>query len=537
MNHLTSSSHRPESRPVPASSVGRTARACVSVVVLGLLATSLTPAWAQSFLNNRKEVEAATKDIKTGAVNTPTRNITGFTSALRCMDNQLITYAVPETWIVVEEIMDQTKKVNAGVKDMFITSISEMTRRSRAIKLIAYGNDSTNTFSIMQNSERKLQLNPDFSVRGSISQLDESLAKKQTEGGFSLPFFNASKAGTTSSSMLGIDLSVISAKDFTIVPGVTSKNSTIIYKEGTGTDGEGTIKKLGLNFSYSLSRSDGQAQALRNLVELAAVELVGRLNKLPYWTCLGIDPKEEEVASEMSDWWEELSADKTRLITYLQRQLKARGVYTGEIDGEADDELLNGLLAYRRAMGIPANSKVDLAFFTAYLGANHAQIQDKAKAEFAKYLASRPAPAALSADGIANVRVALTGDAPKRNQNYALTVTSDRESFVYCYLRDEDDKIVRLFPNRFMPNAQLKAGAELQLPGALPFNLVANTKGITESVACFATPDDVSKKLAPASWGTDIEPLPVPSFDAVAESFAKASAGKVGLGVLEVKIR
>jgi curli biogenesis system outer membrane secretion channel CsgG len=452
----------------------------------------------------------------------------------------LVTYAVPETWVVVEEIMDQTKKVNAGVKDMFITSISEMTRRSRAIKLIAYGNDSSNTFSLMQNAERKLQVNPDFAVRGSITQLDENIAKKQTEGGFSLPFFSASKAGTTSSAMLGIDLSVISAKDFTIVPGVTSKNSTLLYKEGSGSDGEGTIKKLGLNFSYSLSKSDGQAQALRNLVELAAIELVGRLNKLPYWQCLGIDGKTDEVKLEVSDWWEELNADKTRLITYLQRQLKARGVYTGDIDGEADDELLNGLLSYRRAMGIQASSKVDEEFFSTYLASSHMEIQGKARTDFAKYLASKPAPmapAALSPDGVANVKLNLLGDSPKRDQNYSISIATDRDAFVYCYLQDENDKIARVFPNRFVNNALIKSGGALQLPGQQPFGLVANSKGVLETFACFASATDVAGNLPSAAWGVDLEPLNVSGFDAIGEAFAKTSQGKIGLGVLDVKVK
>lgn len=536
-SRLESHARRPGLVPVRCNAT----RLCASLVAAGLLAGTLAPAaHAQSFLNNRKEVEAATKDVKAGTQNVPTRNITGFTSALRCMDNSLVTYAVPETWVVVEEMLDQTKKVNAGLKDMFITAVSEMTRRSRSIKLIAYGNDSSNTFSLMQNSDRKLQLNPDFAVRGSITQLDENIAKKQTEGGFSLPFFSASKAGTTSSAMLGLDLSMISAKDFTIVPGVTSKNTTLLYKEGSGNDGEGSIKKLGFNFSYSLSRSDGQAQALRNLVELAAVELVGRLNKLPYWQCLGIDGKEDEVKTEISDWWEELNADKSRLITYLQRQLKARGVYGGDIDGEPDDELLNGLLAYRKALGLAPTSKVDLEFFSAYLAANHNEVQGKARAEFAKYLASRPppvAPLALSPDGVANVRVGLLGEPPKRDQNYSVSITTDREAYVYCYLQDENDKIARVFPNRFAPNVLIKPGAGLQLPGQLPFGLVANGKGALETMACFATTADIGAALPPGAWGTDLEPLPVNGFDDIGGAFARTAEGKVGLGVLDIKVK
>ena len=507
------------------------------IAFMGALTSLSTPVQAM----DRGEALESTAKQKTGAQNVPTRNITGFSSALRCMDNKLITFSVPETWVVVEEILDQTKKVNAGAKDMFLTAVSEMTRRSRSIKLIAYGNDSGNTYSLMQNSERKVRVTADYGVRGSITQLDENVIKKQSEAGFTLPFLSASRAGTASTSVLGLDLNIINAKDFTIIPGVSSKNSTVIYKEGSGSDGEGSIRKLGLNFSFSLSNSDGQSQALRNLVELAAIELTGRLEKLPYWQCLGIDENTEEVKAEVSDWWEELSADQPRLVTYLQRQLKARGLYTGELDGQPDDELLNGLMIYRKALGLPESTKLDFPFFNAYLNGNHAELQPKARQEFAKYIANRPKPPeppALSPDGIANVNLELVGTQPVQGgQNYAMTVNVDRPGYLYCYLQDESDKISRVFPNHYQANNQIAPGTKIELPGKMPFSFVANSKKVAETMACFSTSSDIAAKLLPDAWGSDLEPLNIGSFDALSSAFATASDGKVGLGVVYVKVK
>lgn len=66
----------------------------------------------------------------------------------------------------------------------------------------------------------------------------------------------------------------------------------------------------------NLARTEGQSQALRGLVELAVVELIGKLTKTPYWTCLGVsDPKANpETKLEMYDWYHAMAATRVELI-------------------------------------------------------------------------------------------------------------------------------------------------------------------------------------------------------------------------------
>src|SRR5689334_11989054 len=46
----------------------------------------------------------------------PFKSITGFSSALRCMDNLMVDYGVRDISMLVEEIADQTKKIDAGTR-------------------------------------------------------------------------------------------------------------------------------------------------------------------------------------------------------------------------------------------------------------------------------------------------------------------------------------------------------------------------------------------------------------------------------------
>lgn len=108
-------------------------------------------------------------------------------------------------------------------------------------------------------------------------------------------------------------------------------------------------------------------------------------------------------------------------------------------------------------------------------------------------------------------------------ERIALRIALNQDAYMYCYLQDENARIVRFFPNRFHKGALVKADAPVQIPGAMPFELVANSLRVRETVACFATERDLSAQLPESVVGTDFDNLPVASLDQLAGSFAAAA--------------
>lgn len=254
----------------------------------------------------KKQVLDSTNKLKQGPQQKPFRSITNFSSALRCMDDLMISNGVRDVSVLVEDLVDQTKKVNAGTKDMLISAVSDMTKRSRAIRLIAYGQDSGNLIGFLQAAERKnaYAIVPQYDVKGSISQFDDNIAKKSVEFGLAQgENFSLGSGRSGSATILGVDLTMLNTSDLSIVSGVTSRNAVLIYKSGKGLDADAQYKKFGITFGATLSEAEGNAQALRNLVELAAIELFGKLTKVPYWQCLGVDHADETVQIEIADWF------------------------------------------------------------------------------------------------------------------------------------------------------------------------------------------------------------------------------------------
>lgn len=111
----------------------------------------------------------------------------------------------------------------------------------------------------------------------------------------------------------------------------------------------------------------------------------------------------------------------------------------------------------------------------------------------------------------------------KPGERVRLAVTTSHDAHVYCYLQDETRRIQRFYPNRFSRSALVRAGTPLEIPGKMRFEIVANTRSVAETVACFASEQDVIARLPAAVVGTDFASLSATSLDQVRGAFARTA--------------
>src|SRR5258706_4276295 len=284
---------------------------------------------------------------------TPQRNVTTFNDALRCMDKQLLSFGIRDVSLMLEDIPDKTSQIPAGTRDMMVSAISDMTKRSRAVKLVAFGADNQNIVGFLSNLQRQNQfgLVPQFDIRGAVSQFDADAERKESEVGFSLlGLFSAKASRNKVVNVLGFDASVIQTADLTLVNGVTSKNTMVVLRDEKGGDGSATIQKIGITFNTSFTRQESQAQAVRNLIELATIELIGKLVKVPYWKCLGIPLDGPQVTEEIEDWFFGFR-DAPDMNAFMQGQLRNRGFYASAVDGRTNEALRTAIREYAKSIG------------------------------------------------------------------------------------------------------------------------------------------------------------------------------------------
>ena len=526
-------------------------------IALTLLTAAIVTLTGCASLGAKQEVVEKTEVVKKGPQTAPHRSITSFSAGLRCMDNHLIDYGVRDVSVIVEDILDKTTKVSAGTKDMLISAVSDMTKRSRGIRLIAFGSDSGNTIGFLQQAQNRTPyaIVPQYGIRGSVTQFDDAIVRKNADGGIAIePYLGIGLARTAQASMLGLDLTVLSTEDLSVVSGASTRNSVIIMKEGRGFDAEAAIRKFGINYNVSISQNEGQSQALRTLVELAAIELFGKLVKVPYWTCLGASASDEVVKTEIQDWYEGMRINPSELVSYFQNQLRQRRLYNGPVDGTINPEIKEAVAAYREALGLSREPKLSLDFFRAYLSANHSEISSRVRlAVVPASLAAAPvAPATTySATAYAGSAKPLSAAAAKplglkletahratefkRGQLINLIVSPSHDAHVYCYLRDENRQIKRFYPNRFVRDSRVSAAAPITLPGKMRFQIVANERGLPETVACFATERDVMPDLPVSATGVDFEALPLASLDQLQGAFTAVAGSNSAQATLAIR--
>jgi len=478
----------------------------------------------------QQSVHEEVKKLQTGPSATPHKSITNFASGLRCMDNMMIEYGVQDISMLVEDLSDQTGKVNAGTKDMLITAVSDMTRRSRAVKLIPFGNDSGNLISFLgaAGSQTAYNIIPQYDIRGSISQLDSSVVREQVGASVAASKWGLGASASTAGSILGIDLSVLRTEDLSVIPGVTSSNAVVLFKSGVGADTDATIKKTGISFDFQVAKNDATVQALRNLIELASIELVGRLVKIPYWQCIGIPDDTPEIVREMEDWFYAMRAHN-ELGPYIRSQLIARNHYPMN-ETDAGRAMRQGIMRFQNTAGLKATGNINYPTFQALLTGKEA-------APNAKTVASKPAPEPkasasqaedTSGQGITlSLRTESGKDRFAPGENLSIVASASHSAYLYCFYADATGEIQRFFPNRFANDNFLNAGSSLKLPGNMPFDIYANEEGKSETITCFASAENIYHELPSELRTYDFEALSIASLDEVRKGFIAASRGKV----------
>ena len=460
------------------------------------------------------------------------RTITNFTPALRCMDEMMFNNGTRDVTLMMEELRDATQKVPVNARDMMTSAISDMTRRSRAVRLSVFGSDQGNLTQLLQLAQKTqpFAVLPEYNVRGSISQFDEDVRRQSASLGLlAQQAFGLRLANESRFSVLGFDAAMVRTENMTLVPGVSSKNTTVIAKrDASAGDGQGRILSASAVFSFSAARAEGTAQAARNMVELAAVELVGKLIHAPYWQCLGTADSHPEVQREIEDWFFSMGDDER--IVFVKQRLRQQRWFDGALDAVRSEPFETALAAYRQALGQAAQGPVDIEFFKRFV------TQAAVPGPLARSAKTALAPALVepAANPAAPVPPALHVFVRPTAQGHAeMQVLAAISGYVYCYAQDPATQAVRrIFPNRFAKDPHVDAGATVALPGSGNFQLDA-----THRFACLHAPREVYGDLPAAlRWG-DFDDVKMAGFEPIRQAFAQASGKPVALAMAQAVAR
>lgn len=479
------------------------------------------------------------------------RSITSFSSSLSCMDDLFQASGVRNVVITSTGLPDETGKINAGTKDMLISAVSRMSTKSQAVTFVDFDQSQTDVAALQRlvgfTDEFRV---PTYYIRGAITQLDQAAPPHPGRGS------PTSGDAVARHNVVSLDMNMGRVVSRQIIPGIFASNSIAVSHAAAAGDASAAIDKADVTFRLSFNRDKGVHQAVRTLIELSAIEILGKLVRVPYWRCLQIDQTSPEVMAQAMVWFSAMSAKER--IAFAQGGLRKAGLYKGSASGSIDGKTRDAIGRYQVQHQLIPSGRVDFDLYWALLGENPNVLggQEAArprsapkhavlfklptvglaapKAKAARAGLSPPKPAAPWV-GLVTAR----GRAPvyRPGEKLEMTVTTSDAAHLYCYYRDAHGRVARIFPNRLQADSYLAAGERIVLPGknAL-FDIVFDQPRSKEEVLCMASPREVGLALPESFKVPDLTPLPVRSLAAVVRAFRKIDQKSLAVAHLPITV-
>jgi hypothetical protein len=151
--------------------------------------------------------------------------------------------------------------------------------------------------------------------------------------------------------------------DFNKMIGIPKMNTTNSMEVGKALKGkELAVSVFGLSFGRkgTIKKVQGRHEAVRLLVELSMIQIVGRHKALPYWRLLGDDALEDRIVIRKLDRFYHRLTGSDR-IQFAQEYLYLHG-YDLIANGEMDSTTVSALQQFSSDTGVVA-SEIDLDTF------------------------------------------------------------------------------------------------------------------------------------------------------------------------------
>ena len=470
----------------------------------------------------------------------PVRNITNFTECLRCMDELFAAYRLGDqgigaAFVTSDGIIDHTGKGIGGAnRDVVTSTISRMATQSGAYKFVRYNPRKPEDLSVVQllyGDETNNFTWPRYEISGGVTQLDENVDVRTLGISLALPQGDLGASKDWQATIVSIDVNLDELPSGQLLNGMTASNSIAILRRGKALDGGAVIQKVGLFFNLSLDRNEGVYAAVRALIELSLIEVLGKLAKVPYWQCLQIDHTNPEVLRMTADWYATMKVAER--VRFVQRILAQRGYYSGAITGLLEPGTQTAIARYQAAADLVPSGRIDLALYRQLISRDLRERVVQAQAA-----EGRTAPGVLTAAKPLLTLTTPRGTAPvyALNERWSFSVQVSQDGYLFCYYRDAHQRVSRLYPNRFQPQAYVRAQQVVTIPAGRDFALQLDVPHTTEAVRCVAAPEDIEGRI-PAHLQRDLEALPGVSLEEAVEALRQLAPDTLAEARLEVQVR
>ncbi|MEG2046399.1 MAG: DUF4384 domain-containing protein [Comamonas sp.] len=479
----------------------------------------------------------------------PTRSISSFSDSLMCMDHLFRETGMSTVLITSKSIPDYSGKIAVATKEMIVTALSQMSRVSNAFRFVDYEvniaqQDTVQNLTtlLLNNNQIRLQ-RPALYVSGAVAFVDQQVSTNNIDMGTSASRLETGYSQSRRSSVIGLELHLGDFRSRTIIPGLDSANEIVIGSGGQGLDLSGRIGNYGVQFNVGRDYTQGSGPAIRTLVELAMIELLGKWARVPYWQCLTLEQTHPEFMRQMREWYEDASPSARGQL--VRRSLLRRGYLPSE---NPDDATLRTALArFQTDERMIVTGVVDfptyersLRNFVSLTPDGHLQRigwenapNNSASAVAATDKQGQPPEVDLQVE---NIMLGRSGF--EQGEQIFLSATVSRAAYLSCYMRNARNEVIRILPNATNKSGWVPGNQAVRIPDWMSptpgFVMDAGLPG-QESVGCFASDKDVSTQLPASLQKPAFQPLQgITNMEQIATQMREAAGTGSTIGLAQL---
>ncbi len=243
--------------------------------------------------------------------------ITSYTKALRDIGMMSEIYGTGALRILASPIGDNTGssmptggEIPRDITEMMKSALNAI---GGNVLYIPYDPSFIQNSMVTGYSAFEDKISPDVVVTGGITEFDRGLETrgKGTEAGFEADInigsnapvsgkvgFDYSDVNKSGLARITLDFNLVNFRTMAGIPRMNAVNSIEVHKAMA--EKELGVTLFGANFGRqgSIKKVQGRHAAVRLLVELSMIQVVGKYSVLPYWRVLGEDAQPDDVVTD-----------------------------------------------------------------------------------------------------------------------------------------------------------------------------------------------------------------------------------------------
>lgn len=424
----------------------------------------------------------------------PLQKATPYSEALARLGRLTKLFGSERIFIQAQPVQDSTGTAQAGgaeipfdVTEMLKSSVNKI---GGSIVFVPYEPQYIQNQSALQYTTLAGKARPDVMITGAITEFDRSidvvLDQESGEGEVGTIAAILGEVQTRRAmSRVGLDLNMVDVATLSMLPRIQAVNTINVFKAAQ--DDELAFSLLGATFGLkgSVKRIQGVHAAVRVLVEMSVLQVIGRRLELPYWKCVDAGAKPDPVVLEnVRERF--AAADDAARLRMVRKLLRLYGLADLPADGPLDRELSAALLAFEQAYGVPAET-VDENLYE-QLFRKVPLFGEKSRIATAPAQGLRPSGPPMPKAAELTVKLWTDKQEYREGEAVSISLFCERDFYGRILYLTASGEIVQLVPNELKPDGFFRGGKTYTIPAAGDaFNLVVAAPFGEERLVVYAS--------------------------------------------------